>query len=216
MRRLCRYTLIVFAALSGLACSSTPNSVAFMRVRQDASAERKVIRSGSLTVSVATPSDSMSEVQRLVEESGGFVEWSNVAKDEHIALRTRVPEPQLDRIMDAIAALGTEESRSVSAADVTEQHSDLSTRLKNNIALRDRLRALLERATDVEDVLAIEKELTRIQSEVETLQAGLDRLDSQIALSELSITLQRKQILGPLGYIGYGVWWAISKLLVIR
>lgn len=95
-------------------------------------------------------------------------------------------------------------------------NADLTTRLTNNRALRDRLKLLLDRAKDVEDVLAIEKELTRIQSEVETMQATLDRLDSQIALSELSVTLQRRQILGPLGYVSYGLWWTISKLFVIR
>jgi hypothetical protein len=108
------------------------------------------------------------------------------------------------------------ESRSTFASDVTEQHADLSTRLANNLALRDRLKLLLDRAQDVEDVLAIERELTRVQSEVETMQASHERLDSQIALSELSVGLERRQILGPLGYVAYGLWWGISKLFVIR
>jgi chromosome segregation ATPase len=118
--------------------------------------------------------------------------------------------------MDAVANLGSEERRSVSAADITEQYADLETRLRNNLALRQRLQQLLERARDVEDVLAIEKELNRIQSEIETMQARFDRLKSKIELSALSITLQRKPILGPLGYVGYGLWWAFSKLFVIR
>ena len=104
----------------------------------------------------------------------------------------------------------------MSAADVTEQYTDLETRLRNNLALRDRLQQLLQRAKDVEDVLAIEKELNRIQSEIETMQAQFDRLKSEVELSALSINLQRKRVLGPLGYIGYGFWWGFSKLFVIR
>jgi hypothetical protein len=65
-------------------------------------------------------------------------------------------------------------------------------------------------------VLAVEKELNRIQSEIETMQAQFDRLKSQLELSALSITLQRRPILGPLGYLAYGLWWSISKLFVIR
>jgi chromosome segregation ATPase len=118
--------------------------------------------------------------------------------------------------MAAVAALGEEERRSVSAADVTEQYVDLETRLRNNLALRNRLQQLLSRASDVEDVLAIEKELNRIQSEIETMQARLDRLKSAVELSALSVNLQRKHILGPLGYVGYGLWWAFSKLFVFR
>lgn len=118
--------------------------------------------------------------------------------------------------IDRIAALGDEKHRSLWAADVTDQYADLETRLRNNSALRDRLQALLKRATKVEGVLAIEKELNRIQSEVETMQGRLDRLKSQVELSAPSVTLQRDVVLGPLGYVGYGFWWALSKLFVIR
>jgi len=108
--------------------------------------------------------------------------------------------------MDAVAALGDEERRSVSAIEVREQHTDPEARLRNGIALREHFQQFLKRATDVEDVLAIEKELNRIRSEIETAQTGFDRLMSEIELSTLSVTLERKQIPGPLGYVGYGLW----------
>jgi uncharacterized protein DUF4349 len=196
-------------------CSSIDRGPAeFARVRQE-SPDRKIVRSGEIAVTVATPAEAELQVQRIVTEAGGLVESSHVAA-ANVSLHCRVPADRLDAAMDAIAALGTEERRSISATDVTEQHFDLSTRLANNLALRDRLKRLLDRATDVEDVLAIEKELTRIQSEIETMQASVARLDSQVALSELAVTLERRQILGPLGYVAYGAWWAISKLFVIR
>ena len=75
---------------------------------------------------------------------------------------------------------------------------------------------LLGKADDVSDVLAVEKELTRVQSEIESMQARFDRLKSEIELSVLTVTLERERILGPLGYIGYGVWWAFSKLFIVR
>ena len=137
-------------------------------------------------------------------------------RDSEVTLVCRIPAAQLDAAMDRIAALGKEEGRSTSATDVTDQYADLETRLRNNSALRDRLQVLLKRATKVEDVLAIEKELNRVQSEVETMQGRLDRMKSQVALSALKVTLERRVVLGPLGYVGYGLWWAISKLFVIH
>ena len=216
MKERAAQSLLYGTALAvAIACSSTPEDTAgFSRVRSE-SPDRKVIRSADLTVTVRDPASSLAEVQRIVKDADGFVESSRTAESD-VSLRCRVPAEKLDAIMDSIAALGSEETRSVSAADVTEQHADLTTRLANNRALRDRLKLLLDRAKAVQEVLAIEKELTRIQSEVETMQASLDRLDSQIALSELSVTLQRRTILGPLGYVSYGLWWAISKLFVIR
>lgn len=196
---------------------------AFGRMQQAAGAsqrelgvDRKVTRSGDLTVTVADPDAASAEVGRLIEQSGGFTERSTTTKDSSVWLECRVPAAQLERIMDAIAALGTEERRSLQAVDVTEQYTDLETRLRNDRALRDRLQQLLERAKGVEDVLAIEKELNRIQSEIETMQAQLDRLKSQVELSSLSVTLERRRILGPLGYATWGLWWTLSKLFVIR
>jgi len=199
-----------------VACSSTPEtSAAPAPALRQTAPDRKIIRTGYLTVTVAAPATSLPDVQRIVQDAGGFLESTHTA-ESRVSASCRVPAEKLDAIMDAVAALGSEESRSISASDVTEQHADLSTRLKNSLALRDRLRQLLDRAKDVKDVLAIETELTRIQSEIETMQASRDRLDSQIALSALSITLERRRILGPLGYLSYGLWWGISKLFVIR
>lgn len=201
-------TLLVLAA----GCAQIDRA----RVPESMARERKVVRSGELVVSVASPEGVSSEVERLLEEAGGFVERSTATRDSDVWLECRVPPARLDAVMDSVAGLGKEERRSVSEADVTEQYVDLETRLRNDLALRERLQQLLQRAKDVEDVLAIEKELNRIQSEIETRQAQLDRLKSDVEQSTLSITLRRERILGPLGYVGYGLWWAISKLFVIR
>jgi hypothetical protein len=223
---------LTLSALLALACSSTPEPRSGDLVplgaesvtsfdqgsipESPAVAGRKMVRSGELIVSLNELEPASKEVERLVAEAGGYVEQSTANRDSGISLQCRIPAAQLDTTMDRIAALGDEKHRSLWAADVTDQYADLETRLRNNSALRDRLQALLKRATKVEDVLAIEKELNRIQSEVETMQGRLDRLKSQVELSALSVTLQRDVVLGPLGYVGYGFWWALSKLFVIR
>jgi hypothetical protein len=212
--------LLIFAAVAtSLGCTSAHNAGLSQSSLQDFAPpppEHVVVRSGDLVISVESLSEASLEAERLIKESGGFVERSTATQDSNVWLSCRVPAPQLDPVMDAISSLGGQERRSVSAADVTEQYTDLQTRLRNNLALRERLQALLKRASDVEDVLSIERELNRIQSEIESMQARFDRLKSEVELSALSITLQRKPILGPLGYVGYGIWWVLSKLFVIR
>ena len=93
---------------------------------------------------------------------------------------------------------------------------DLEAALKNRRALRDRLRILLERASTVTEVLQVEKELVRLQSKIDSEEGKLALLKKDIALSDLDITFTRKRILGPLGYIGAGIWWVVSKLFVIQ
>ena len=205
-------TLAAVAAL-GTACAFAPPPN--LRAQAAVVDARKVAKTAELTVEVSEPDAAKTEVERLVAQAGGLVERSTATKDANVWIQCRVPAAQLDSVMDAVAKLGSEESRSVTAVDVTDQYADLDTRLRNDQALRGRLQELLSRAKDVEDVLAIEKELTRIQSEIETRQGQLDRLKTEVALSGLSVSLDRKRVLGPLGYLGYGLVWGISKLFVL-
>jgi len=190
--------------------------VDFVRGRNEALTDRKIVKRGALRVAVRGVEANAARVQEQFEGAGGRVAGSRSFEGKSLSLHGAVPAARLEATMDAIASLGDVESRSLSTDDVTEEFADTSTRLANDLALRDRLRALLERATDVEDVLAIERELTRLQSEIEARQGRIDRLGKDVEMSSLEVTLVEKPLLGPLGYVGYGLWWAISKLFVIR
>jgi len=84
------------------------------------------------------------------------------------------------------------------------------------VALRDRLRALLDKAQDVKDILAIEKELGRVQGDIDSMQARLKSLKGKVDLSSITVSIKRKRILGPLGYVLRGAWWTVEKLFVIQ
>jgi predicted nucleic acid-binding Zn-ribbon protein len=91
-----------------------------------------------------------------------------------------------------IEKLGDVLNRNVVAEDVTEQYMDAEVRLKNARAVRDRLQQLLEKATKVEDSLAIEKELTRIGNEIETLEGKLKYLRDRAQYSTITVRFQPK------------------------
>ena len=177
---------------------------------------RMVVRSADLVVTVDSPEAAFPNAQQLVKEAGGFVERSTGSHESSVWLACRVPATELDRVMGALANLGTEDRRAVSTDDVTERYADLEARIRNNLALRGRLEELLKRASGVKDVLAIETELSRIQAEIESMQWRFNHLKSEVEMSTLYVTFERKTILGPLGYVGYGVWWVFSKLFVIK
>jgi hypothetical protein len=53
--------------------------------------------------------------------------------------------------------------------------------LKNKTALRDRLRALLAQAKDVKDILSVEEQLTRLQTEIDAMESWLKSIRSRVA-----------------------------------
>jgi len=188
----------------------------------DAQRQRLLVKTASMTVVVPLMADAIAAATRAVEQLGGYVRDSRVEKDAPARLDLRVPADKLTQALDVFAALGEERSRSVSSADVTEEVADADAELANARALRDRLRALLARAKDVKDVLAVEQELTRLQTQIDTLEGRLERLHKDVALSAISLRLEPKEpekkprILGPLGYLWVGTKWFVTKLFVIR
>lgn len=193
--------------------------VAAPRAADSPSDGRLLVKTASLTVVVADVAAAADSAAAVVRGLGGHVTGSELTEAKRARLDLRVPAARLDEALAALAALGEERSRSVSASEVTGEVSDLEAALANQRALRDRLRALLARAQKVEEVLAVERELTRLQTELDRGEARLARLRNDVALSAVTVHLEQKprpKIYGPLGYLWLGTEWFVTKLFVIR
>jgi hypothetical protein len=177
--------------------------------------ERMLIRSATAEVEVSDLAAAAGEAKAAAQSAEGFLESSSETAETSVHLRFRIPAPHLDTFLATLGSLGELERLSVRSEDVSEWHADLAARQATDLALRERLRELLARAESVEEVLAVEKELARLQAEIETRQAQLDRIESQVALSSVALTLRRKTRLGPVGWAGYAFFWAFEKLFVL-
>ncbi len=177
--------------------------------------DRKIIWRGTLTMEVGHISNTIARLTALVEAQRGFVE-STRGGEEEAWLIIRLPADALKSAIAEIERAGRVTYRDLSSTDVTEEYVDIEARRTNLVALRDRLRALLDRASEVKDIVAIETELNRVQSELDSLDARMKALKGQIDYATLTVRLAREPILGPLGYVAKGVWWAVEKLFVIR
>jgi hypothetical protein len=207
------------AAQGGFAASGVASDQARMRAPDmsgGARAQRIAIQRADLTIEVDDVAAAAKEAAALAEQQGGFSENTTISDEKSGWLQLRVPAASLAASLDALARLGKEKSRSVSSEDVTELYLDLETRLENARELRDRLRALLAQGKEVKDLVAIETELNRVQTEIESMDGQLTRLKGQVDLATISVRLERKRILGPLGYVVKGIAWAVGKLFVIR
>lgn len=81
----------------------------------------------------------------------------------------------------------------VSAEDLTRSILDTDARLKAQITLRTRLEGLLEtRDAKLPDLLALERELARVQGEIESATTTLNVLKKRVSMSTLDINYQTK------------------------
>lgn len=182
----------------------------------DAALERMRIWTATLHVQVWNVSNAVNTAIAIAEAQGGFVERKSDRGEHSSHLTLRIPAHRLAASVSSLASLGTVTYQSLQGEDVTEQVADLEARLKNRIALRDRLRQLLEKAESVQDVLAIETQLNRVQSDIDSMEGRMKAIRGQVDFAKVTLDLGRKPILGPMGYLVKGLWWSIEKLFVIR
>ncbi len=148
--------------------------------------ERAVIYTGSLALQVPDPEGLEVEVGGMAKQFGGWV-----SKIERPRIVVRVPAARFDEAMKAFSALGQILDRKISGQDVTDQYRDLRIRLENAEKVRVRLAALLEQAKNVQDALAVEKELGRVTEEIERLKGQIAAMQDQVAFSTITLELRR-------------------------
>lgn len=120
-------------------------------------------------------------------ESGSATKEPNGPSSATVTIR--VPAERLDALSAQAARLGTVVSQSQSANDVTEQAIDLEARLANLRAEEARLRTFLTKTNKVVDLLAVERELSRVRGDIEAMDAQLTYLKRQTARATLVVTL---------------------------
>ena len=227
--RIFRYLMILGLAATGAGCSRAatmsparsgavvpvPPGVAQSAAPVSVEDSRLLVRHGAIDVVVDDVARGSARAQAVLVESGGYVERGQLG-ERSASFTLRVPEKVLDATLDSLATLGSVASRTVSAQDVTEEAIDLDARLQSLIATRDRLRKLQETATSVADVVTVERELGRVQGEVDSLEGRLKHLRSSAALATIELSIRQKIVLGPLGVIAKGLGTFLSKLFVWR
>jgi hypothetical protein len=176
-----------------------------------------------LRLDVDILSNTVQRAAHLVEQAKGYIQAQRV-DDDNAHLTVRVPAGALSPTISALSALGSATVVRVSSSDITEQYVDTESRMKTARALRDRLQGLLDRATNVTEVLSVERELARVQAEIEASEARLRAMAGQVDLATLEVYLQRRTppaeeartIYGPVGLVVKGLGWVLEKLWIIR
>ncbi|WP_448810738.1 DUF4349 domain-containing protein [Agromyces bauzanensis] len=157
-------------------------------------ADRSVITTGWMSITVDDPIATAEDVAQLAERAGGRVDNRSETpgtgtQQPRASLTLRIPADELDGVVEDLRGLGTVTSVSMDASDVTQQRQDLDARIEALTASVDRLRELLATATTVTDLIAIESELTTRQAELDSLTQQRDWLVDQVDFSTLTVEL---------------------------
>ncbi len=170
--------------------------------------ERKVIYNAQLSLVVKDTQETARKIEELVAATGGYIANMNAyrsGEEEQLyySITMRVPVSGFDSVRAALRDMAVRvEMDQINTDDVTDQYYDIDARLRTLRATEEELIALLketrERGGKVEDIMSIYRELTDIQSQIESLQGQLNRLDKLSALATITVDLRPDELTKPI------------------
>ncbi len=173
------------------------DSGAAMKSRS-AAEEKKIIRNARLTIVTQSFDGSLDALKRACEQQGGWIESSSESLNSYTNLRTanltlRIPQTELDAYLDGASALGRITSRSESAEDVTAAYQDTRMQLDTQLALMERLQALITESANLSDLLALESQIAQTQYQIDALTRSLNATDRKVDYSTVTVTLREEK-----------------------
>jgi hypothetical protein len=158
--------------------------------------DRMIIRTVTMTIAVGNVEESFRQVEQLVNEQRGYLSGTSVRQDGDRTVATvtlRVPadpatyQLTLERLRGLAERVVDEQSQ---AQDVTEEYVDLESRMRNLQASEQALLSLLSKATRVEDIIQVQRELTNVRGQIEQIQGRKQALERRADMATITLTIR--------------------------
>ena len=150
--------------------------------------ERKLIRTGNVSIEVQSVSDAEEKIAQWAKSLGGYVTNANTW-EMGAGFTVRIPSERFDEAMADAGNFGRITNRSVNSQDVSDNYYDIKSRLETKYILRDKLTNYLSQAKDIKDLLEIERQLNSVIEDIESTESRFKRLSNQIDYSTIYIDM---------------------------
>jgi hypothetical protein len=153
-----------------------------------------IVRTVDLTITAKEFGQARSSLDEILKRHHGHVGELNVntpsGTARSLTAALRIPADQLDSALADLKRLGRVEKEAQNGEEVTQEYVDLEARLKNARNTETRLIELQrERTGKLSDVLAVEKEISRVRGEIEQMEAERKSLRNRIDFATLNLTV---------------------------
>lgn len=157
-------------------------------------ADKKIIKNGNLILKVDNVDKASANITKISKDNGGEVASSNFrqsgASVKSGTMAVKVPVANFEKTfsdLKKVASLVINES--TSGTDVTEQYADLQAQLKNKQTEEEAFTRIMAQAQKIDDILSVQRELSRVRGQIEQLQGRMKYLESQTDMSTITISL---------------------------
>ena len=156
--------------------------------------DRKIVKTGYMTLEVEDIAETLDEVAEMADELNGYVVSSYKYEYErrvegHITIR--VPSEKFEEAFERLRQLAIDVPyENTTAKDVTEEYVDLEAQLSNILATEAQYLALMEEAENVEEMLMVQRELSKVRGEIEQIEGRMKYLEQTSETSLIEVDLE--------------------------
>ena len=167
----------------------------------------KLIYSGSVSLNIDDYGDVLKKITDYVEPLGGFVQntdsnynndyyrSNNIATDNGTGFVTiRVPSDKFAESMTYVQTLGSVIESDTNSTNISQQYGDTKIELDGLKIEEERLLNYLKSATNITDMLTIEKELTRVRTDINSLSTTIKNWDIEMSYSTITLNLYKNVV----------------------
>ncbi len=191
---------VAYSAVFDMLYSTSESEIAF----EDATVQsvltensaRKIIYSSWAKVQTTEYDKTISALKTLCAKYGAYFEsadsYGNKIEGDsnrHSNFTIRIPVDSYSLFLNEIDGIGTIVSSGENNRDVTDSYYDTEARLASATLREERVLVLLENAGSLDDILALERELSDIRYEIESLTGSLRKYDSLISYATYTLTV---------------------------
>ena len=156
-----------------------------------------VIRTMNLTMITKEFDPARTRIEAIVRQSQGYIDRLTVHADtgaaRSLSATLRLHAEQADSVLKELRTLGRLTQETQNSSDVTSQYVDLSARLSNARNSEQRLLNLLrDRAGDLKDVVAMEREISSVRESIERMEAQQKDLNNKIQFVTIQLELSEE------------------------
>lgn len=156
--------------------------------------ERKIIYNAQIDLAVDDVNEAFAAAQRIAQGAGGIVSASNfyTKDDQRLASVTlRVPVDSYQEVLSQLRQLAVEvRSETSNAKDITEEFTDLESRLRNLEATELRYLELLGRAQNIEEILRVQDRINATRAEIEQVKGRMQLLENLSDMATIQAQIQ--------------------------
>lgn len=169
-----------------------------------AQAEQKLIYTCDISLETLTYEESLSAINALIEKCGAIIQNEDTSDNNYnwyspdggrrnmwTALTIRVPSESYSEFINGLEnASGHVTSKRQNVENITRAYSDQSILVEALEKQEKRLLEMMDEASTVEDMIAVEDRLSDVQTELNQAKTVLAGMDTDIYYSTINLTVE--------------------------